>query len=137
MELVKFKIKLRRPTMAKIKVKLILELIESGMSRRQICSSSHSVRHPECCASSYALASKNDSGSYHCMWYNLFEHTLCIARCTVYVSYYAQCVFLTMHGVCFLLCSVCVSYYAVCRFLTMHGVCFVLCRGCVSYYAYF
>lgn len=27
--------------MAKIKVKLILELIESGMSRRQICSSRH------------------------------------------------------------------------------------------------
>ena len=114
MELVKFKIKTKEPTMAKIKVKLILELIESGMSRRQICSSSHSVRHPERCDSSYALASKNDSGSYHCMRYNLFEHTLCIARCTV-----------------------CVSYYAVCRFLTMHGVCFLLCRGCVSYYAYF
>ena len=98
--------------MAKIKVKLILELIESGMSRRQICSSSHSVRHPERCASSYALASKNDSESYHCMWYNLFEHTLCIARCTVCVSYYAVCWFLTMQCVGFLLCTVCVSYYA-------------------------
>ena len=64
-----------------------------------------------------------------------FEHTLCIARCTVCVSYYTQCVFLTMHGVCFLLCSVSVSYYARCVFLTMHSVCFLLCRGCVSYYA--
>ena len=137
MELVKFKIKTKEPTMAKIKVKLILELIESGMSRRQICSSSHSVRHPERCASSYALASKNDSESYHCMWYNLFEHTLCIARCTVCVSYYARCVFLTMHSVCFLLCSVSVSYYARYVFLTMHDVCFLLCRVCVSYYAYF
>ena len=113
--------------MAKIKVKLILELIESGMSRRQICSSSHSVRHPERCDSSYALASKNDSGSYHCMRYNLFEHTLCIARCTVCVSYYTQCVFLTMQCVCFLLCSVSVSYYARCVFLTMQRVCFLLC----------
>ena len=78
------------------------------------------TRHPECCASSYALASKNDSGSYHCMWYNLFEHTLCIARCTVCVSYYAVCRFLTMHGVRFLLCTVCVSYYAEGVFLTMH-----------------
>ena len=112
MELVKFKIKTKEPTMAKIKVKLILELIESGMSRRQICSSSHSVRHPERCASSYALASKNDSGIFTVCCITFFEHTLCIARCTVCVSYYAQCVFLTMHGVCFLLCRGCVSYYA-------------------------
>ena len=64
-----------------------------------------------------------------------FEHTLCIARCTVCVSYYTQCVFLTMHSVCFLLCSVCVSYYAVCVFLTMQCVGFLLCTVCVSYYA--
>ena len=56
-----------------------------------------------------------------------FEHTLCIARCTVCVSYYARCVFLTMHGACFLLCSVSVSYYAQCVFLTMQRVCFLLC----------
>ena len=73
--------------------------------------------------------------SYHCMWYNLFEHTLCIARCTVCVSYYAVCRFLTMHGVCFLLCTVCVSYYAEGVFLTMQCVGFLLCRGCVFYYA--
>ena len=69
--------------------------------------------------SSYALASKNDSGSYHCMWYNLFEHTLCIARCTECVSYYAVCVFLTMQ-------CVCVSYYAGGAVLTMQRVCFLL-----------
>ena len=64
-----------------------------------------------------------------------FEHTLCIARCTVCVSYYTQCVFLTMQCVCFLLCTVCVSYYAVCVFLTMQRVGFLLCTVCVSYYA--
>ena len=64
-----------------------------------------------------------------------FEHTLCIARCTVCVSYYAVCRFLTMHSVGFLLCTVSVSYYARCVFLTTHGACFLLCRGCVSYYA--
>lgn len=45
MELVKFKIKTKEASMTRIKVKLILEFIESGMSRRQICSSRHVSSH--------------------------------------------------------------------------------------------